>query len=60
MILKTVLERIDEMPDISFNRYFVKYIMQVQDDILAKESPRGDIRQISELIVSTYKELVGQ
>lgn len=37
MILKTVLERIDEMADVPFNLYFTKFVMRVQDDILDQE-----------------------
>ena len=37
MILKTVLERIDQMMDVPFNLYFTRFIMRVQDDILDQE-----------------------
>jgi len=38
MILKTVKEYIEELPNITFHQFYISYIMKVQDDNIELES----------------------
>ena len=37
MVLKTILKKIEDSPDVPFNVYFTKFVLRVQDEILDSE-----------------------
>lgn len=64
-MLETVKAAIDSLPDISFEEYFMQYVLSVQDSNIEQEFlfllDRNilDVPNIGHLIQKTYEGLVG-
>ena len=62
-MLETVKSYIDNMPDTPFEKYFLRYVMEVQDSMIAEELSYMlkynvvDVKLVDRAIANAVKEL---
>ncbi len=62
MILKTVFDKISDLEDIPFSKFYIRYVMAMQDRGIELEVRRigsnVTISQIDDLLSEVYKEIL--